>query len=66
MIGRLRARRFAFYASAAVFVLSLALSGPGDIAAITLAYMGVGGMIGSIFGMGIVLARGKTPGLHTG
>jgi hypothetical protein len=58
LIDRLRDWRFAFYASTALFVLSLALSGPGDIAATTAAYLGVGGMIVSIFRMGMVLAKG--------
>ena len=59
MIDRIRTWRFAFYASTAVLVLSLALSGSGDVAAKTLAYMGVGGMIVSILGMATVVTRGK-------
>lgn len=54
----LRDWRFAFYVSTALVVLSLALTGRSDIAATTAAYLGVGGMIVSIFRMGMVLARG--------
>jgi len=62
MIGRIRTWRLAVYAFAAVFVLSLALSDSGDLAAKTLAYIGVGGMIVSILGMGMVVTKGETPG----
>lgn len=61
-IGRVRNWRLAVYAFAAVFVLSLVLSDSGDLAAKTLAYIGVGGMIVSILGMGLVVTRGGTPG----
>lgn len=58
LIDRLRDWRFAFYASTALFVLSLALSGRSDIAATTAAYLGVGGMSVSIVRMGMVFAKG--------
>jgi hypothetical protein len=58
LVDRLRDWRFAFYASTALLVLSLALSGRSDIAATAAAYIGVGGMTLSIFRMGMVLAKG--------
>ena len=60
--GVVRTWRLAVYAFAAVFVLSLVLSDSGDLAAKTLAYIGVGGMIVSILGMGLVVTRDGMPG----
>ena len=62
MIGRIRPWRIAVYAFAAVFVLSLALSGSGELATKVLAYIGVGGVILSILGMGMAVTGGDTPG----
>lgn len=57
MVVRVRTWRVAFYICTAIFVLSLALSDPGGVGAKTLAYIGVGGMIASVLGMGMVVTR---------
>lgn len=64
MMNRVRTWRVTFYAFTAALVLSFALSGSGEVAARTLAYLGAGGMIMSVVGAAIVVTQGR--GTRTG